>query len=98
MLGAYATWVQLSPVWLNDALRALIPDDFMPAPVVQQLDAQAPGGRRRTLETMGALRRISLAFSGVDSDSEDASEANSALLSAQTDAAEAASPVNPPPY
>jgi hypothetical protein len=86
VLGAYATWLLLSPAWLTDALRALIPDDFMPAPVVQQLDAQAPGGRRRTLETMGALRRISLAFSGVD----DATEESSAPLSAHADAAEAA--------
>ena len=36
--------------------------DLIPAPVVQQLHAQAPGGRRRTIETMGALRRVSLAF------------------------------------
>jgi hypothetical protein len=62
-LGAYATWAQLSPAWLTDALRALIPDDFMPAPVVQQLDAQAPGGRRRTLANMGTLRPMSLAVS-----------------------------------
>jgi hypothetical protein len=65
-LGAYATWLQLSPAWLNDALRALIPDDFMPAPVVQQLDAAAPGGRRLTLQSMGALRRVSLALGAED--------------------------------
>jgi hypothetical protein len=35
VLGAYATWLLLSPAWLNDAIRARIPDDFMPAPVVQ---------------------------------------------------------------
>jgi hypothetical protein len=35
VLGAYATWLLLSPAWFNDALRAQIPDDFMPAPVVQ---------------------------------------------------------------
>jgi hypothetical protein len=66
VLGAYATWLQLSPAWLTDALRALIPDDFMPAPVVQQLDARAPGGRRRTLANMGALQRMSLAFAGAE--------------------------------
>jgi hypothetical protein len=70
VIGAYATWLQLSPAWLNDALRALIPDDFMPAPVVQQLDAQAPGGRRRTLETMGTRRRISLALCVVEDTAE----------------------------
>jgi hypothetical protein len=66
VLGAYATWLQLSPVWFTNALRTLIPDDFMPAPVVQQMDAQAPGGRRRTLESMGTLRRVSLALSGTE--------------------------------
>ena len=72
VLGAYAIWLQLSPAWLNDALRALIPDDYLPAPVVQQLDAQAPGGRRRSIANMGALQRVSLAFAGA----EDASESS----------------------
>ena len=62
VLGAYATWLLLSPSWLNDGLRRLIPDDFMPAPVVLQLDAQSPGGRRRTVENMSVLRRVSLAL------------------------------------
>ena len=44
VLGAYTVWLMLSPAWLNNRLRALIPDDFLPAPVVQQLNAQAPGG------------------------------------------------------
>jgi hypothetical protein len=66
VLGAYATWLQLSPVWFTNALRTLIPDDFMPAPVVRQMDVQAPGGRRRTLESMGTLRRVSLALSGTE--------------------------------
>ena len=61
VLGAYATWLLLSPSWLNEGLRRLIPDDFMPAPVLQQLDAQSPGGRRRTVENMSVLRRVSLA-------------------------------------
>jgi hypothetical protein len=65
VLGAYAILLQLSPAWLNDALRALIPDDYLPAPVVQQLDARAPGGRRRSIANMGALQRVSLAFAGV---------------------------------
>ncbi len=60
VLGAYATWLQLSPAWLTDGLRRLIPDDFMPALAVQQLDAQSPGGRRRTVENMSVLRRVSL--------------------------------------
>jgi hypothetical protein len=66
VLSAYATWLQLNPAWLTHALRTMIPGDFMPAPLVQQLDAQAPGGRRRTLENIGALRRVSLAFAGPD--------------------------------
>ena len=66
VLGAYATWLLLSPAWLNNAVRAMIPDDFMP---VQQLDAQALG-RRRSLANMGALRRVSLAFVGADATAE----------------------------
>jgi hypothetical protein len=66
VLGAYATWLQLRPAWLTEALHTHIPDDFMPAPVVQQLDAQAPGGRRRTVESMGTLRRFSLALAGAE--------------------------------
>ena len=66
VLGAYAVWLQLRPAWLNDALRVMIPDDFMPSPVVQQLNAQAPGGRRPTLADMGPLRRMSMAFSVAD--------------------------------
>ncbi len=67
VLGAYATWLQLSPAWFTNALRALIPDDLMPAPVVQQLDAQTPGGRRLTLHNMGMQRRVSLVFGGAES-------------------------------
>ena len=74
MRDAYATWLLLSPAWLNDALRALIPDDFMPAPAVQQLDAQAPGGRRHTVENMGTLRRVSLALTGAEEFSEGTAE------------------------
>ncbi len=68
VLGAYATWVALSPAWLSNAVRAMIPDDFIPSPVapVQQEDAQAPGGQRRSLAHMGALRRVSLAFGGAE--------------------------------
>jgi hypothetical protein len=80
-LGAYAAWLQLSPVWLTDALRTLIPDDFMPAPVVQQLHAQAPGGRRRSILNLSALQRMSVAFAdsgsaaAQNSDSDSAAEA-----------------------
>ena len=70
VLGAYATWLRLNPAWLTDALRALIPDSFMPAPVVQQLNAQAPGGRRRTLQDMGPMLRVSLAFAGAENTAE----------------------------
>jgi hypothetical protein len=71
-LGAYAMWLQLSPAWFTNAVRSLIPDDFMPAAEVQQLDARAPGGPRPTIANIGELRRMSLAFSGA----EDASESD----------------------
>ena len=75
VLGAYATWLLLSPAWLNNAVRALIPDDFIPAPAVppmQQPDAQALGGRRQcrhdSRANMGMLRRVSLSFVGAEVD------------------------------
>jgi hypothetical protein len=58
--NAYAVWEQLRPTWFNESLQMRIPDDFMPAQVVMQLNAQAPGGRRKTLAGMGLLRRVTL--------------------------------------
>jgi hypothetical protein len=93
VLGAYATWVALSPAWLSNAVRAMIPDDFIPSPVatVQQLDAQAPGGQRRSLAHMGALRRVSLAFGGAEVTADSDSE-SSVPLSAPAIAPEATCP------
>ncbi len=34
VLGAYETWLQLRPVWLTNALRQLIPGDFLPTPAL----------------------------------------------------------------
>jgi hypothetical protein len=63
-LDAYAMWLQLSPAWFTNAVRSLMPDDFIPAAEVQQLDARTPGGRRPSIANIGALRRMSLAFVG----------------------------------
>jgi hypothetical protein len=59
VLGAYAAWKALMPSWFTTDLQSRIPDEFMPAQVVRELDAQAPGGRRPTLQNMGLLRRVS---------------------------------------
>jgi hypothetical protein len=59
VLNMYAAWKALMPSWLTEDLQARIPDDFMPAEVVHNLNAQAPGGRRPTVEKMGLLRRVS---------------------------------------
>jgi hypothetical protein len=58
--NVYALWEQLRPAWFNDNLQARIPDDIMPAQVVVQLNAQAPGGRRKTAVGMGLVRRVTL--------------------------------------
>ncbi len=60
VLSVYATWNSLMPAWFTPDLHARIPDDFMPAQVVQHLNAQAPDGRRPTLQGMGLLRRASV--------------------------------------
>ena len=59
VLGMYAAWLALMPAWFTTDLRARIPDEFMPAQVVLDLNAQAPGGRRPALQDMGLVRRIS---------------------------------------
>jgi hypothetical protein len=56
VLGMYATWQALKPAWLTDAIRAFIPDDFVPAEALRQENARA-GGRRSTLR-----QRMSLAL------------------------------------
>ena len=59
VLGVYAAWKALMPFWFTTDLQSRIPDEFMPAQVVHELNAQAPGGRRPTLQNMGLLRRVS---------------------------------------
>jgi hypothetical protein len=56
----YAVWEQLRPTWFNESLQLRIPDDLMPPQVVVQLNAHAPGGRRKTLDGMSLLRRATL--------------------------------------
>jgi hypothetical protein len=68
-LGAYAAWKALMPSWFTPDLQARIPDEFMPAQVVHDLNMQAPGGRRPTLQNMGLLRRVSHAAAVTTEDS-----------------------------
>jgi hypothetical protein len=59
VLRLYAAWKALMPSWFTTDLQARIPDDFMPAQAVHELNAQAPDGRRPTVQGMGLLRRAS---------------------------------------
>jgi hypothetical protein len=59
VLSMYATWQALMPAFFTADLQARIPDDFMPAQAVQDLNAQSRDGRRPTLQNMGLLRRVS---------------------------------------
>jgi hypothetical protein len=61
VLGMYAVWQALMPSWFTTDLQARIPDDVMPAQVVSDLNAQAPKGRRLTLQNMDLSRRLSQA-------------------------------------
>jgi hypothetical protein len=61
VLSMYSAWKALMPAWLTEDLQARIPDDFMPAEVVHDLNAQAPNGRRPTVQSIGMLRRVSQA-------------------------------------
>jgi hypothetical protein len=59
VLSVYATWQSLAPAFFTADLQARIPDDFMPAQAVQDLNAQSRDGRRPTLQNMGLVRRMS---------------------------------------
>jgi hypothetical protein len=59
VLSVYAAWQALMPAFFTADLQARIPDDFMPAQAVQDLNAQSRDGRRPTLQNMGLLRRAS---------------------------------------
>jgi hypothetical protein len=69
VLGMYAVWEALMPSWFTTDLRARIPDEFMPAQVVHELNAQAPHGRRSTLQSMSLMRRVSHAAVNTAEDS-----------------------------
>ncbi len=62
VLSVYATWQALMPAFFTADLQARIPDDFMPAQAVQDLNTQSPDGRRPTVQNMGLLRRMSHAL------------------------------------
>ncbi len=59
VLSVYTAWQALMPAFFTADLQARIPDDFMPAQAVQDLNAQSPDGRRPTLQNMGLVRRMS---------------------------------------
>ena len=61
VLSMYAVWQALMPSWFTTDLQARIPDDMMPAQVVSDRNAQAPNGRRPTLQNMDFSRRLSQA-------------------------------------
>jgi hypothetical protein len=63
VLSVYAAWKALMPAWFTMDLHGRIPDDFIPVEIVHALNAQAPGGRRLTLENMSLLQRMSLSSS-----------------------------------
>jgi hypothetical protein len=65
VLSVYAAWQALVPAFFTADLQARIPDDFMPAQAVQDLNAQSRDGRRPTAQNMGLLRRMSHASPAV---------------------------------
>ena len=86
VLSAYATWQALMPAFFTADLQARIPDDFMPAQAVQDLNTQSPDGRRPTLQNMGLVRRMSHASSiGVVSELDSGARRPSRLPSQTSD-------------
>ena len=74
------------PAFFTADLQARIPDDFMPAQAVQDLNAQSRDGRRPTVQDMGLLRRVSHASPiGVASESDRGMPLPSQLLSLPSD-------------
>ncbi len=74
LLSVYTAWQALMPAFFTADLQARIPDDFMPAQAVQDLNEQSRDGRRPTVQNMGLLRRASHA-SAIDVASELGSDA-----------------------
>jgi hypothetical protein len=62
VLAMYATWQALKPVWFTDAVKAQIPDAFIPTEALRRENACA----RRTV---GRLRSLSFAL-GAESDAD----------------------------
>jgi hypothetical protein len=62
VLAMYATWQALKPVWLTDAMKAQIPDAFIPTEALRRENARAP-------QTVGRLRSLSYAL-GAESDAD----------------------------
>jgi hypothetical protein len=67
VLAMYATWHALKPVWFTDAVKAQIPDAFIPTEALRRENARA----RRTV---GRLRSLSFAL-GAELDANSASVA-----------------------
>ena len=54
----YGRWKADKPFWFTVGLIQRLPDDFMPPADVLVLDAQAPGGKRKSLANMGPRKRL----------------------------------------
>jgi hypothetical protein len=57
-LDNYERWKTERPYWFTVGLIQRLPDDFMPPADVLALDAQAPGGKRKSLANMGPRKRL----------------------------------------
>jgi hypothetical protein len=62
VLAMYATWQALKPVWFTDAVKAQIPDAFIPTAALRRENARAR-------QTVGRLRSLSFAL-GAESDAD----------------------------
>jgi hypothetical protein len=58
LLSNYERWKAEKPFWFTVGLIQRLPDDFMPPADVLALDAQAPGGKRKSLANMGPRKRL----------------------------------------
>jgi hypothetical protein len=62
VLAMYAAWQALKPVWFNDAVKAQIPDAFIPTDALRRENARAR-------QAVGRLRSLSFAL-GAESDAD----------------------------
>ncbi len=65
VLAMYAAWQALNPLWFTDAVKAQIPDAFIPTETLRRENALA----RRRRQTIGRLRSLSFAL-GAESDAD----------------------------